>query len=111
MDIGTPERYLQASWDILERRVETRVEPTAPGSLVAADAEIADDARLGERVVVSSGCRIGAGAELSESVLLDGCTVGGGARVEGSILAPGAEVAPGAQLRGAVIGRNERVAA
>ena len=23
MDIGTPERYLQASWDILERRVET----------------------------------------------------------------------------------------
>ena len=25
MDIGTPERYLQASWDILERRVETDV--------------------------------------------------------------------------------------
>jgi NDP-sugar pyrophosphorylase family protein len=23
MDIGTPERYLQASWDILERRVQT----------------------------------------------------------------------------------------
>jgi mannose-1-phosphate guanylyltransferase len=111
MDIGTPERYLQASWDILERRVETRVEPTAPGSLIAADAEIAADARLGSRVVLSAGCRIGAGADLSESVLLDGCTVGGGARVEGSILAPGAEVAPGAQLRGAVVGRNERVAA
>ncbi|MGN6276174.1 MAG: sugar phosphate nucleotidyltransferase [Solirubrobacterales bacterium] len=111
MDIGTPERYLQASWDILERRVETRVEPTAPGSLVAADAEVAADARLGKRVVVSSGCRIGAGAEVGESVLLDRATVGEGARVEGSILAPGAEVAPGAQLRGAVIGRNERVPA
>jgi mannose-1-phosphate guanylyltransferase len=111
MDIGTPERYLQASWDILERRVETRVEPTAPGSLIAADAEVAADARLGSRVVLSSGCRIGAGAELSEAVLLDGCTVGEGARVEDSILAPGAEVAPGAQLQGAVIGRNERVAA
>lgn len=109
MDIGTPERYLQASWDILEGHVETRVEPTAPGSLVATDAEVAVDARLGKRVVVSSGCRIGAGAELGESVLLDGCTVGVGARVEGSVLAPGAEVAPGAQLRGAVIGRNERV--
>lgn len=111
MDIGTPERYLQASWDILERRVDTRVEPTAPGSLVAADAEVAADARLGSRVVLSAGCRIGAGAELNESVLLNGCTVGEGARVEGSILAPGAEVAPGAQLQGAVIGRNERVAA
>ena len=28
VDIGTPERYRQASWDILEGRVETRVEPT-----------------------------------------------------------------------------------
>ena len=25
MDIGTPERYLQASWDILEGRVETEL--------------------------------------------------------------------------------------
>ncbi|MGN6816744.1 MAG: NDP-sugar synthase, partial [Solirubrobacterales bacterium] len=77
----------------------------------AADAEIAADARLDARVIVSSGCRIGAGAEVGESVLLDGCTVGEGARVKGSILAPGAEVAPGAQLRGAVVGRNERVPA
>jgi mannose-1-phosphate guanylyltransferase len=41
MDIGTPERYLQASWDILEGRVETRVEATSPGLLVAAGATIA----------------------------------------------------------------------
>ena len=34
MDIGTPERYLQASWDILEGRVETRVEPSARGCFV-----------------------------------------------------------------------------
>jgi mannose-1-phosphate guanylyltransferase len=111
MDIGTPERYLQASWDILEGRVETRVEPTAPGSLVAADAEIDPDARLGERAVVSPGCTIGAGAQVSESVLLDDCSVGEGARVEGSILAPGAEVAPGAQLQATVVGRDERVPA
>ena len=31
MDIGTPERYLQASWDILERRVETRVRADRAG--------------------------------------------------------------------------------
>ncbi|MGN6662702.1 MAG: sugar phosphate nucleotidyltransferase [Solirubrobacterales bacterium] len=111
MDIGTPERYLQATWDILEGRVETRVEPTAPGSLVAGDAAIAADARVGERAVVASGCEIGAGAEVSESVLLGGCTVGDGARVEGSILAPGAEVAAGAHLLGAVVGRDERVPA
>ncbi len=111
MDIGTPERYLQASWDILEGRVSTEVVPTRPGCLVAGDAVVDDGARLGSRVVVSSGCYIAADAEVSEAVLLDGCTVGEGARVERSILAPGVEVAPGAQLVDTVIGRNERVPA
>lgn len=111
MDIGTPERYLQASWDILERRVETRVEPTSPGLLVADDAEVAEDARVGPRAVVSTGCRLETGAEVGESVLLDGCVVGKGARVERSILAPGARVEPDAQLVNAVVGRDERVPA
>jgi mannose-1-phosphate guanylyltransferase len=109
MDIGTPERYLQASWDILEGRVETRVEPTAPGQLIAAGAEIAG--AVGPRAVVSAGCNVEAGAEVDDSVLLDGCTIGAGARVQGSILAPGARVEPGAQLVNAVVGRNERVPA
>jgi mannose-1-phosphate guanylyltransferase len=111
MDIGTPERYLQASWDILEGRVETQVEPTSPGRLVAADAEVAADASLGARAVLAPGCRVEAGAEVSDSVLLQGCTVGAGARVVDSILAPGVHVAPGAELTGAVVGRDERVAA
>jgi mannose-1-phosphate guanylyltransferase len=109
MDIGTPERYLQASWDILEGRVETEVEPTGPGRLIAAGAEVDAEARLGERAVVSAGCRIEAGAEIGEAVLLDGCTVGTGARVERSILAPGVAVEPGAQLVDTVVGRDERV--
>jgi mannose-1-phosphate guanylyltransferase len=109
MDIGTPERYLQASWDILEGRVRTRVRPTAPGLLVDAGAEVDAGARVGPRAVLSPGCRVEAGAELTQSVLLDGCTVGAGARVSDSILAPGVNVAPGATLAGAVVGRDEFV--
>lgn len=111
MDIGTPDRYLQASWDILEGRVETRVRPTAPGLLVGADAAIDEEASVGPRAVVSGGCRVERGAEVEDSVLLGGCTVGRDALVRGSILAPGAEVEPGAQLVNAVIGRDERVPA
>lgn len=111
MDIGTPERYLQASWDILEGRVETRVRPTAPGLLVGADALIDEGAEVGPRAVVSTGCRIDRGAEVGDSVLLEGCTVGRDALVRGSILAPGAEVEPGARLVDAVVGRDERVPA
>jgi mannose-1-phosphate guanylyltransferase len=110
MDIGTPDRYLQASWDILEGRVETRVVPTAPGMLVADGATVAGGATIGPRAVVGPGCRVEA-AEVRGSVLLDGCTVGEGARVLDSVLAPGVEVAPGAILDGAVVGRDERVPA
>jgi mannose-1-phosphate guanylyltransferase len=111
MDIGTPERYLQASWDILEGTVHTEVKPTAPGLLVGAGAEIDEEAQLGPRAVVSAGCRIERGAEVGDSVLLEGCTVGRDALVQDSILAPGAEIEPGAVLRNAVVGRDERVPA
>jgi mannose-1-phosphate guanylyltransferase len=111
MDIGTPERYLQASWDILEGRVETRVRPTAPGLLVGAGAEVDPGATVGPRAVVSPRCRVAAGAEVRESVLLDGCEIGAGARVSGSVLAAGVTVGAGAELSGAILGRDERVPA
>jgi mannose-1-phosphate guanylyltransferase len=111
MDIGTPERYLQASWDILERRVETRVEPTAPGMLVGAGTEVATSATLGPRVVLGGGCRVGSGAQVSDSIVLDGCVIGDGARVSGSILSAGVEVEPDATLSDAVVAADERVPA
>jgi mannose-1-phosphate guanylyltransferase len=111
VDIGTPERYLEASWDILEGRVETGVAPTAPGIVAAADAEVAAGASVGPRAVLGPGCRVGAGAEVRESVLLDGCEVGEGARVSGSILSPGASVPAGARVEGVVAAANERLPA
>jgi mannose-1-phosphate guanylyltransferase len=111
MDIGTPATYLEATWDILEGRVETGVRATAPGLYVAADSTVSASARIGPRAVVSVGCAIGAGAEVTDSVLLDGSTVGEGARVSGSILAPGAVVEPGAQVVDTMVAENERVRA
>ncbi len=98
MDIGTPERYLQASWDILDGVVETRVTPTGPGMLVDESAEVSAEAALGPHAVVGPGCRVGTGAEIRDSVLLEGCVVGAGASVGDSILAPGVEVEAGAEI-------------
>jgi mannose-1-phosphate guanylyltransferase len=109
VDIGTPERYLQASWDILEGRVETRVEPTSAGVLIDPGAEVDAGAKVGPRAVVGSGCQVEVGAEVRESVLLDGCAVGEKARVVGSILSPGAEVPAGALVEGAVAAEGERI--
>jgi len=110
-DIGTPERYLEASWDILEGRVRTRVEASASGTLIADDAVVEEGATVGPRAVLGRGCRVGSGAEVRDSVLLDGCAVGEGAQVRGSILSAGVEVAAGASLERAVVGADERVPA
>jgi len=108
-DVGTPQRYLEASWDVLEGRIETGVRPTAPGIYLAPDAGLEEGARIVPRAVVGPRCRIGAGAEVRDSVLLDGSAVGAGARVTGSILAPGAELAAGAELNGTVAAPDARV--
>jgi mannose-1-phosphate guanylyltransferase len=109
MDIGTPERYLQASWDILEGQVATRVEPTGHGVLVDPGAEVSAGAKLGPRAVVGPDCRVAAGAEVRGSVLLDGCTVGENACIVDSILASGCEVTAGAKVAGAVAAEGEIV--
>jgi len=111
MDIGTPERYLQASWDILEGRVQTRVRATAPGLLIGSGAQVDPGATVGPRAVLSPGCRVAAGAEVRGSVLLDDCSVEAGARVSGSVLSPGVTVEAGAALDDTVVGRDERVPA
>jgi mannose-1-phosphate guanylyltransferase len=109
MDIGTPERYRQASWDILEGRVATRVEPTSKGVLVDSAAAVDGGATIGPRAVIGPGCRVEAGAEVVRSVLLEGCSVGENARVVDSILSPGVQVPAGAVLEGSVAAEGERV--
>jgi mannose-1-phosphate guanylyltransferase len=111
MDIGVPERYLQATWDILEGEVESAVRPTAPGLLIAADSEVSEAARIGPRAVVAPGSTVDAGAVVEGSVLLDGVAVGEDARVTDSVLGPGATVEPGAVVEGRILAAGERVGA
>ncbi|HTT96145.1 MAG TPA: NDP-sugar synthase [Solirubrobacterales bacterium] len=111
MDIGVPTRYLQATWDILEGRVDTGVRPTAPGLFLGAGSAVAGSARIGPRAVVSAGCAVDAEAAVVGSVLLPGARVGEGAVVSDSIIGADAVVAPGARVDGATIAAHERVGA
>lgn len=111
MDIGVPERYLQATWDILERRVETGVLPTAPGLFVDADCSVAESARIGPRAVVSRGCAVDAEASVVGSVLLEGARIGEGAVISDSIIGEGTVVEPGVRVDGATVAAHERVGA
>src|SRR3954470_8459889 len=109
IDIGTPERFLEANWDILEGRVETVHGKFDEPKLVGEGSEVSDGADLRPPCVIGSRSRIGDGAVIERSVLLDGCTVESGATVRDSILSAGVLVSEGTELDGAVIGDGDAV--
>jgi mannose-1-phosphate guanylyltransferase len=109
IDLGTPEKYLQAHFDILEGRVA--FEPAYPSPYVAEGAEVDLRAHLGRWVVVGAGARVGAEATIEDSVLHRGAVVEGGANVVGSILGPGARVGERAVLEGSVLAEGASVPA
>src|SRR5262249_3061410 len=132
IDIGTPTRFLEANWDILEGKVETvtgeslddggvtigegaEVNPdaTVTGPVMVGNAAlIAAGATVGPRAVLGESCEVAGGATVAGSVLLGGCRIGEGARVSDSILSANVEVAPEAAPEpGSVIGENELVGA
>src|SRR3954471_11359033 len=62
IDIGTPDRYLEANWDILEGRVETVLGELDEPKRVGEGCEIADGAELRPPCVIGSCSRVGDGA-------------------------------------------------
>jgi NDP-sugar pyrophosphorylase family protein len=133
IDIGTPEKYLEAHADVLGGRLGLPPAPGAgevqPGVWAHGEVSIAPDATVegpvllgsgtsiarGARVVgatVGPGCSIGEGAEVDRSVLCGSVSLGAGARVLGSIVGPDAVLEDGAVVRDtSVLGANVRLAA
>lgn len=115
-DIGTPRSYIAASHDVLSGAVGAdeefdylKVCPSTafgksvkllPPVFVSGDCEIESSATIGGRSSVGRGCRIGRGAVVEGSILLDGAKIESGAVVRGSIVGPGARVGRNAIVRG-----------
>ena len=115
LDIGTPDRYLQATHDILVGAVETSVEPTASDALLAPSlagegCEIASDATVGPFTSLGVGCKVGAGAVVERAVLHDSVEISEGAIVRDSIVGAAARVGARAVLEAqTIVGPGESV--
>ncbi len=128
LDIGTPARYLQATFDILEGSVATEVGRrlgeagkeladdtevkgrVVPPALVGARSVIADGAVVGARAVLGREVSIGEEARIEDSVVLDGARVGAHSTVSGSIIGPEASVGERCQVEhGVVLGEGVRL--
>jgi mannose-1-phosphate guanylyltransferase len=110
MDIGTPERYLQATYDILEGTVATEVARRLGNTFVCVEDGSQSAGRIVPAALIESGCRIAAGARVGgRAVLEHGVTVGSDTTVEGSVVLRDSTIGAHCTLRGCIVGPGARV--
>jgi mannose-1-phosphate guanylyltransferase len=130
LDIGTPARYLQGTFDILEGNVETAVRArlgsdwlaiddgaqvhgrVIPPALLERDVHVAHGAHVGSLVVLAEGVSVGAGSTVERAVVLEGTQIGEGCELRDCIVAAGCHVGTGTRITGgAVLGDGVSVGA
>src|SRR5262245_15236156 len=115
IDIGVPERYRQAHWDLLDGALgdawlhrlpagsRALLSPDdrpyiaagvtlVPPVVLGPEVELAPNVRLGPYAVLGAGCRLASGAVVRDSVLWEHVQVGEDAQVQGCVLAAGVYV-------------------
>jgi mannose-1-phosphate guanylyltransferase len=112
LDIGTPDRYLQATFDILEGRVQTKI----GDRLAAAGGVIVEQGQIEGEVIGSAllgrACAVAAGATVGPRAVL-GCDVeiGEDALVNSAAILDGARIGPRTVVRSAIVGPDAVVGA
>jgi mannose-1-phosphate guanylyltransferase len=126
LDIGTPERYLQGTFDIIEGNVATALSTrlsggcflalhedadvggrVVPPAVLERGAKVAEGARVGSLVVLGEDVSIGAGSSVERAVILRGSQVGEGCELRDCIVAPGCRIGAGTRVTGgAVLGEG-----
>src|ERR1700735_1469998 len=128
LDIGTPARYLQGTFDILEGNVSTAVgerlgdsymaispsgdvrgrgiPPAAlaggggasPPAGIEAGAVVAEGAHVGSLVVLGHDVRIGSGSSIERAVILNGTHIGENCTLRDCIIAAGCRIGAGTHI-------------
>ena len=124
VDIGTPERYLEATYDLLADRVRSTLPPRDETGSLIGEGCITSGARIGPMSVLGRHCSVGDESIVERSVLLDNVRVGSDCLVTEVITATGAVLAEGVRVEdrarieemaivgaGATVGADVRVAA
>jgi mannose-1-phosphate guanylyltransferase len=130
LDIGTPARYLQGTFDIIEGNVQTAVRDrlgsdwlavhegaevhgrVIPPAVLERGVQVAEGAHVGSLAVLAADVSIGAGATVERSVILNGSQIGEGCQLRDCIVAAGCDVGPRTQITGgAVLGEGVTVGA
>jgi len=108
-DVGTLEAYVKAHQDILDRKVDVRIDgfDLGHGVWLGEGSDVDPGARVEGPAIIGDHCKVQAGAHIREyTVLGSNVMVGADAYLERSIVHDNAYLANGVRLRGAVVGRS-----
>lgn len=122
IDIGTPERYLESTYDLLAGAVESTLPPRDETGSLIGDGCLVSGAHIGPQTVLGAHCSVGSDSAIERSALHDRVIVGADCTVREAVLAervrvgdgariePGAMVGAGAHVEpGAVVARDARI--
>ena len=110
LDIGTPERYLEATFDILEGAVFTEVGARVGDSYLCVERGVDSRGRIIPSALVEAGCRIADGARVGGRAILErGVSIGANTVVEQAVVLQGAEVGANCLLRNCIVGGGVRI--
>jgi mannose-1-phosphate guanylyltransferase len=111
IDIGTPQRYLESTWDLLAGRVQSKLPPRDETGSLVDESCLVSGAHVGPQSVLGRHCSVGSDSRIERSVLHDRVIVGADATVRESVLGEGVRVGQRAAIgprvmagAGAVIG-------
>jgi mannose-1-phosphate guanylyltransferase/phosphomannomutase len=107
LDIGTPQKYLDANYDVLKGSVKVEIphKKVKDGLWIGEGAKVDDDCEIYPPAIIGDSCRISRGAVIDRfSVVGPGCYVGEGARISRSVVWGNTSIHKSASLRSCVIG-------
>ncbi|MDQ1519627.1 MAG: mannose-phosphate guanylyltransferase, partial [Actinomycetota bacterium] len=113
LDIGTPEKYIQANTDVLDGKLDGGAGAARGGgaALVGAGSVVSDTASV-HAAALGTGVVVDEAASIGRSVVMNGAHIGKGARLDSTIIGPDAVVEAGAVLSDfTIVGANAVVAA
>jgi mannose-1-phosphate guanylyltransferase len=100
IDIGTPEKYMKANQDLLNR---------IPGRVIILDEEsnINGSTKLFGPALIGKNCHISEDTQVKGSTIIGpGCTIENNIDIEGSIIWDGVHIAANTSLKNCIIGSN-----
>jgi mannose-1-phosphate guanylyltransferase len=110
IDIGTPERYLESTWDLLSGRVKSKLPPRDETGSLVDESCLVSGAHVGPQSVLGRHCSVGSDSRVERSVLHDRVTVGADATVRECVLAEGVRVGQRAVVEsGAMAGAGSTI--